>query len=336
MNYDLIGIGNALVDIQAQVEDDLLKELGFQKGGMTLTTAEEQKVLLEKLKHHSLSISSGGSAANTIHGLGALGGKSYYIGKVAGDEYGNHYTKDMADCGVGFTGPDAAETGTGTSVVLITPDAERSMVTHLGISTSLNKENVDESIIKNSNYVYIEGYLFTEQEPKEAAKKTAHIAKKQGLPVAFTLSDAFVVNMVHDEIVEFIQWNVDILFCNDEEAKALAKTTDTSEAFNIIQGYTDTLFLTRGSSGAWAGKKGQDKISVGAFPVKALDTTGAGDLFASGAMYGLAHKHGLEESAILGGYCASQVIAHLGARLPSHSHRSVKKVLEEYHEKVKS
>ncbi|MBE9503037.1 MAG: adenosine kinase, partial [Proteobacteria bacterium] len=169
MNFDVVGIGNALVDIQAQVSDDELKGLKYAKGMMTLSSSDEQKTLLGALKNHPLSTCSGGSAANTIHGVGALGGKAYYIGRVANDSYGKHYTEDMTDCDVGFPGPGSENSGTGTSIVLITPDAQRTMVTDLGISTSLHPDNVDEAILKGAKFVYIEGYLWTGEETKKAA-----------------------------------------------------------------------------------------------------------------------------------------------------------------------
>jgi len=332
MSIQIVGIGNALVDIQVQIDDSFIESNNLTKGGMSLTEHKDQEALLKKLESLPHNICSGGSAANTIHGLGAMGVKSYYIGKVANDHFGNHYTNDMSDCRVGFPGPDAQTMGTGTSVVLITPDAQRTMVTHLGISSKLHESNVDETILKGVKMVYVEGYLFTGEETRNAAKKLARAAKKEGIPVAFTLSDAFVVNAFRNEIQEFIEWDVDILFCNDTEGRALAQTENDEEAFSKINGQTDILFYTRGKEGAWAGKNGQEKVSVKSFQVDAVDTTGAGDLFASGALYGLLHEKTLEECAILGGYYAGQVISHLGARLPSHSHYNFDKIMENYSE----
>ncbi len=331
MNYDIVGIGNALVDIQTKVDDELLEYLNFTKGGMTLTSQDEQNELLEKLQKHPFSHCSGGSAANTIHGIGALGGKAYYIGKVANDSFGRHYTNDMANCHVGFPGPDAADEGTGTSVVLITPDAQRTMVTHLGISTSLHPDNVDETILKGAKMVYIEGYLWTGESTREAAVKMAKYAKEQGIPVAFTLSDGFVISGFRNEMKEFIEWYVDILFCNDAEGKVLAETEDEAEAFETIQAICNTVFFTRNKEGAWAGKQGEERTTVKGYAVKnVVDTTGAGDLFAAGALTGLLHHRSLRESAILGCYCASQVITHLGGRLPAHSHKNINHILKEY------
>ncbi|MDH3974445.1 MAG: adenosine kinase [Deltaproteobacteria bacterium] len=332
MKYDVIGIGNALVDIEVQLGDEELAGLGYPKGGMTLSSDEDQQKLLEKLKKHSFSTCSGGSAANTIHGMGALGGKAYYVGRVANDDYGKHYTQDMADCGVGFSGPGAENDGTGTSVVLITPDAQRTMVTHLGISTALHTDNVDETIVEGAKFVYIEGYLWSGDETRAAGIALARAAKKRGIPVAFSLSDTFIVNGFREAVEDFIKWDVDILFCNEVEGLSLAGEKDPATAFDKILGICETLFLTRGENGAWAARRGEEKVSVKGYKVRAVDTTGAGDLFAAGALTGLLHKKGLKECTILGCYAASQVVSHLGARMPAHCHKNINGVIEEYSE----
>ncbi|MFQ5482259.1 MAG: adenosine kinase [Nitrospinaceae bacterium] len=330
MEFDLVGIGNALVDIEVRVEDGFIEDIGITKGGMTLSTLEDQQKVLAAVSSRTRKIVSGGSAANTVHGLGALGGRGYYLGRVADDDFGQHYTQDMKDCGVGFPGPDAAESGTGTCVILVTPDSERTMLTHLGISARLHPDNVDETIVRKSRMSYIEGYLWTGKETREAALRLAREAKAAGVPVAFTLSDAFVVNSFRDELIDFIRWNVDILFCNEIEARAMFETGNLEGAFDQLRGLTDLLFLTRGKEGSWAVDGNQSKVAVGVFPVKAVDTTGAGDLFAAGVLFGLGRKLGIEQAAILGSYCASEVVSHMGGRLPAHCHTDVKKILGLY------
>jgi len=332
MNYDVIGIGNALVDIQTQVTEEELEKLNYPKGGMTLSSSEKQERLLEALESqsHSPSICSGGSAANTIHGIGALDGRAYYIGRVANDGYGRHYTQDMADCGVGFPGPGAEDSGTGTSVVLITPDAERTMVTDLGISTALHPDNVDETIVAGAKFVYIEGYLWTGEDTKKAAMKLARTARKAGVPVAFTLSDAFVVDNFKKDLLDFIKWDVDILFCNEVEGLALADEEDAGKAFDTIAAMCEYLFFTRGREGAWACHRGGERLTVKGCRVDAIDTTGAGDLFAAGVLTGMIHKKALRECLMLGNYCASQVVTHLGARMPAHSHTNINKIISDY------
>ena len=330
MNYDLVGIGNALVDIEVQVDDAFIEKTSVTKGGMTLSSIEDQNNILESLKFSPKKISSGGSAANTIHGASLLGAKSYYLGRVANDSHGKHYTEDMQNCGVGFSGPGSDEQGTGTCVVLITPDTERTMLTHLGVSSSLHPENVDETIVKNSRSVYVEGYLWTGDGTREAGQHMAGIAKKEGIPVSFTLSDAFVVNSFKESLIEFIDSYVDILFCNEVEAQAMTGESDSLSAFKKLQATVDTVFLTLGSKGSLVGKGGQEPVEVKTFPVKAVDTTGAGDLFAAGALYGVLNNHSLEESAVIGSYCAAQVVSHMGGRLPLSSHTDAAKILSEY------
>lgn len=330
MNYDLVGIGNALVDIEVQVDDAFIEKTSVTKGGMTLSSIEDQNNILESLKFSPKKISSGGSAANTIHGASLLGAKSYYLGRVANDSHGKHYTEDMQNCGVGFSGPGSDEQGTGTCVVLITPDTERTMLTHLGVSSSLHPENVDETIVKNSRGVYVEGYLWTGDGTREAGQHMAGIAKKEGIPVSFTLSDAFVVNSFKESLIEFIDSYVDILFCNEVEAQAMTGESDSLSAFKKLQATVDTVFLTLGSKGSLVGKGGQEPVEVKTFPVKAVDTTGAGDLFAAGALYGVLNNHSLEESAVIGSYCAAQVVSHMGGRLPLSSHTDAAKILSEY------
>lgn len=250
MNYDLVGIGNALVDIEVQVDDAFIEEISVTKGGMTLSSASDQEKVLNALKSRPHKLSSGGSAANTIHGASVLGAKSYYLGRVANDDNGKHYTEDMRTCEVGFIGPGSDDEGTGTCVILITPDAERTMLTNLGVSTMLHPDNVDETIIRDAKAVYVEGYLWTGDETREAGLHMAKLAKQQNIPVAFTLSDAFVVNTFKDSLLDFIQWNVDILFCNEVEAQAMTGETDSRKAFDKLLAWVDTLFLTLGSEGS--------------------------------------------------------------------------------------
>ena len=332
MNYDLVGIGNALVDIEIRVEDAFIEKNALTKGGMTLYTSAEQQEVLQNLAGSSQKVASGGSAANTVHGARVLGSQTYYLGRVADDDFGRHYTQDMQVCGVGFPGPSGETNGTGTCIVLITPDSERTMLTHLGVSSKLHPENVDETIVKNAQVVYIEGYLWTGDETREAALKMAEIAKKNAIPVAFTLSDAFVVNAFKEGLVDFIRWNVDILFCNEPEAVAIGETDDMEVAFKKLKGMAETVFMTRGGHGAWVGNGQHEKIPVRTFPVTPVDTTGAGDLFAAGALHGMIQKHTLEESAILGSYCAAQVVTHLGGRMPVHADTEVSKILSAYEE----
>ncbi len=330
MEYDIVSVGNALVDIQTQIDDTFLESLGFAKGAMTLSDPETQSKILKNLPKGSAKISSGGSAANTIHGISVLGGKTFYIGKVADDDYGNHYANDMEVCGVGFPKPESGTQGTGTSVVLITPDSQRTMITHLGVSAELEEKNVDVEITKSARIVYIEGYLWTGDRSQAAAIKMANIAQENQIPVAFTLSDAFVVDGFKESLIDFIKGKVDILFCNEVEALALTNESDALEAVNKLSDYVKTVFLTMSAKGSLVCHKPQDLIEIKPFTVDPVDTTGAGDLYAAGTLYSILYGYTLEEAGIIGSYCAGQVVTHLGARMPVDSHTDVVKILEEY------
>lgn len=329
-NYDVVAIGNSLMDIQVLVSDDVLAKLQLPKGGMVLYEQAEQQEILQSLNNLSQKVSSGGSAANTIHGLGALSAKSYYFGKISNDDYGDLYYQDMQKAKVGFHKPQKNDLPTGTSVILITPDAQRTMATHLGASSQLSVEDIKAEVIEKSKYVYIEGYLFTQEPTRSAAIKAAQIAKSNNIPIAFTLSDVFVVSSFYDDIKNFVEQYTNILFCNETEALALSKEEDPQKAFEFCLQICDSVFLTRSADGAWAYNKKEGQAVVKAFPVDAVDTTGAGDLFAAGALYGLLQQKSIEQCAILGSYCASQVITHLGARLPAHSELEAEQIFALY------
>jgi hypothetical protein len=330
MKFDLLGIGNALVDIEVRVDDEFIEQNSLTKGGMTLFSVEKQQKILKKLHSLSTKISSGGSAANTVHGLSVLGGKTYYIGRVANDVYGKYYAEDMLSCGVAFPRTGNGLSNTGTCVILVTPDSERTMLTHLGVSSLLHPDSVDEKIVENSGMVYIEGYLWTGENTRNAAEKLAQIAKKNNTLVAFTLSDAFVVSSFKKQLTDFIRHNVDILFCNDLEAKAMIETEDLQKAFSGLKGMSQTIFVTRGGRGSWASSPTEEKVAVNVFPTKVVDTTGAGDLFAAGALYGIIRNYSLKESAILGSHCASEVVSHMGGRMPVDSEVNATKIIDKY------
>jgi hypothetical protein len=204
------------------------------------------------------------------------------------------------------------------------------MLTHLGVSSLLHPDNVDEKTIENSGMVYIEGYLWTGENTRNAAEKLAQIAKKNKTPVAFTLSDVFVVSSFKKQLTDFIRHNVDILFCNDLEAKAMGETEDVQEAFDELKKIAETIFVTRGEKGSWASNPTEEKVAVNVFPTKAIDTTGAGDLFAAGALQGIIRNYSLKESAIIGSYCASEVVSHMGGRMPVSSDADAEKIIQKY------
>jgi len=332
MKYDLVAIGNALVDFEARVDEEFIRQFSLPKGGMSLVTEEEQSRVLKVLQGKKVKTCSGGSAANTVHGVSVLGGSGYYIGKIGDDHSGKIYEGDMFECRVGFPGREGAtkEHTTGTCIVLITPDSERTMVTHLGVSANLQADDVDPQIVEKAKCVYIEGYLWAGEKSQVAAMKVARIAKEKKIPVAFTLSDASVVNNHKDSLNDFINEYVNILFCNKVEARALTDASNPEDAFDKLVQRAEALFLTLGADGAYVGRKGGDRKFVKAFYVQAIDTTGAGDLFAAGVLYSLINKRGMLEAGAIGSYCASQVVTHMGARMPVKSHTDIDKILQEY------
>ncbi len=219
MAYDVYGVGNALTDIQARISDEVLGELGFAKGIMTLVDEETQVKVLQALDGVEVTRCAGGSAANTIMGIADFGGKAAYAGKVGFDEIGEFFLKDMRQMGVTIE-VEPSDGGSGTCVILITPDAQRTMLTHLGVSSTIGPDDVEESEIKQAQYVYVEGYLFTGTTTKNAALKAIELAKAHGVKVAFTVSDPFLIQHYRNEFWQLIEGPVDLLFCNLEEARA--------------------------------------------------------------------------------------------------------------------
>ena len=221
--YDVFGVGNALVDILATVEDSAIDELSQKKGGMALMDPGQQSTVLQYLEHHSLQLASGGSAANTLVAVAQSGGTGVYAGKVAHDTHGEFYKKDMEEAGVDFYVPLTPEAGlpTGTSVILTTPDTERTMCTHLGISSTLSKDDIDPDILAQASICYVEGYLWTGDDSRPACIKAFEQSNKLGVKTAFTLSDMFLVDLFADDFRTILKEHCDIVFCNADEAKQL-------------------------------------------------------------------------------------------------------------------
>ena len=312
--FDVFGVGNALVDILVYVDDKFLKDNKIEKGIMTLVDAEAQGHILAALKDHKKELRSGGSAANTMIAIANSGGTGAYTGKVSKDTYGEFYKDDMEDAGIKFEVPPAKEGHTGTCVVLTTPDAERTMLTHLGISTSLQPTDIDTDILKKSKIAYVEGYLWDGDNTKKASTLTMEEAKKAGVQVSYTYSDPFCVNRSKDDFINLTKEYVDIAFCNFEEAKALSGSDKQEDAVGFIGSLCKTAFMTDSANGAYICHEGKVSLVPG-FPEKPLDTTGAGDAFAAGVLYGMTQGYTLEKAARWGNYVASRIIMETGARL---------------------
>lgn len=313
MEYDVYGVGNALVDIQAQISDEVIERAGFSKGIMTLVAESVQQNVLSQLDGRPLTQCAGGSAANTVIGVAGFGGKVAYAGKVGNDPLGEFLLNDMRQIGV--TIEVAPATGqTGTCVVLITDDAQRTMLTHLGVSSTLGPDDIDEAEIKKAEYVYIEGYLFSVEEPKAAAMRAIELAKANGIKVAFTVSDPFLIDLFHDEFWQLIEGPVDLLFCNELEARSLTGKDDPIDCAHEIHRHTQNVALTLGAKGSILMHE-DEVIRIEGVDADAIDTTGAGDMYAAGLMYGITNGLGWKRAGHLASHAAARIVSQIGARL---------------------
>ncbi len=314
MTFDVFGIGNALVDVQARVSDDQLLATGFDKGIMTLVDDVQQQQVLESLNGLPLNRCAGGSAANTIMGIAGLGGRAAYTGKVADDETGRFFLSDMREQGVTIEVPPATDGQTGTCAVMITEDAQRTMLTNLAVSGTLTEDDIDEDGIAQSKYVYIEGYLLTGGTARAAAFRAIQLAKKHGVKVALTASDPFLVNMLRDDMIELIEGPVDLFFCNEEEAKSLTENDDPVECAREIHQHAENVALTLGANGSLLMHDGE-MIPVEGVDVNAIDTTGAGDMYAGALLYGITNGLTWKEAGHLASHAAATIVGQLGARM---------------------
>lgn len=319
-SYGLTAIGNALVDILSHVDDMFLtnytRENGAEKGTMSLINAEQALTLYGQLPNRTEA--SGGSAANTMAGYASLGGKGAFIGKTADDALGTTFRKDLRGIGTFYNSHPLSQEDepTGRCMILITPDAQRTMNTFLGASTELTDKDIDAELIESSDITYLEGYLFDKETAKNAFIKASDIAQKAGKRIALTLSDPFCVNRHREDFLKLVENHIDILFANEEEIKALYQTDTFEEAATRVHHHVSIAALTRGDQGASIYSKFEDKpIHIDAFPVEhVLDTTGAGDQFAAGFLYGLSENLSLETCGKLGCLAAAEVISHTGPR----------------------
>lgn len=327
--YDIVGIGNAIVDVLAKVGDTFLTERNLPKGSMTLLEAKEAgKIYAEVIPEREVS---GGSAANTVAGLASLGADCAFIGKVHDDELGQLFQRDIGAAGIDFFTEALTEgPATGRSVVLVTPDAQRSMFTYLGASRKLSLADIDEKIISESRITFIEGYLWDEPSEHEAILKACELAHKHNREVAFSVSDTYCVKQHRENMLKLIKEHVNILFANEEELNTLFQTDDFYAALDEIKPLVDIAAVTRDSRGSVI-VHGREKIFVEAEKIEdVIDSTGAGDLYASGFLYGLVKGRSLGTCAIIGSIAASEVISHYGARPEISLRGLVRKKLMEY------
>lgn len=314
--YDVCAIGNALVDYEIEVEDQFFADNTVEKGLMTLVDEERQGVLLGEVEGKVKKKQGGGSAANTIFGLAEFGGKGYYTCKVADDEDGTLYTKDLFDAGIDTNlDPNNLYKGTtGKCLVMITPDAERTMNTYLGITTDFSVNELNEEAIKNSNYLFMEGFLVSSPTGLEAMKEAKRIAKENDVKVSLTFSDPSMVKYFNDQMKEIVGDGVDLLFCNIEEAELFAGVEGLEAAKEAISKVAKEFVITRGKDGALA-FDGTTYHEIQPFPTKAIDATGAGDMFAGAFLYGINHGQSHAEAGKLASAASSAVVSKYGPRL---------------------
>jgi len=312
-SYDVVGIGNAIVDIIARCDDAFLSKHDLAKGFMRLIPAGEAGRLYEAMG--PAIERSGGSAANTIAGLASFGAKCGFIGRVAADQFGGIFRHDIRSLGVAYDTPPADEgEPTARCLIFVTPDGERTMNTFLGTSVHFAAADIDASLIEAASIVYLEGYLFDRDEAKEAFKEAARLARKSGAKVALTLSDAFCVDRHRADFLRFIREGTDILFANEKEITSLYEVNSFAEAADAALADCELAVLTRSEEGSVIVADGET-IAITPEPVReVVDVTGAGDLYASGFLYGLTQGAPLATCGRLGSLAAAEAIGHIGAR----------------------
>jgi len=312
-HFDVVGIGNAIVDVLVQADDDLLDNFELTKGTMALVDEHQAETLYASVGPGLET--SGGSAANTLAGVAQLGGRAGFIGRVRDDQLGGIFAHDIRSVGARFDTP-AATTGPSTArcLILVTPDAQRTMCTYLGASVGLDPADLDLDLVAQAKVLYLEGYLWDSEEAKAAFIAAAEVARAHGGEVALSLSDAFCVERHRDSFQELVDGHVDILFANEMEITALYKANSFEEAADQVRGRCKVAALTRSELGSVI-LNGSGTHSIEPFQLGPLvDTTGAGDLYAAGFLHGYTQGQGLDACGRLGSLCAGQVVTQLGPR----------------------
>ncbi len=313
--YDVVAIGNAIVDILAPADDGFIAANGMTKGQMALVFSPEEADALYAKMGPGQTV-SGGSAANTVAGMAMLGSDCAFIGQVADDDLGATFASDIRTGGIRFdVEARAGQPTTGRCMIFVTPDGQRTMNTFLGASHYLPAAALDRALIADAAYLYIEGYLWDPEEPRAAMRAAIAVAKEAGRKVAFTTSAEFVIDRHRADFLQLIaDGQIDLLFANESELMALTETADVEAAVAAVADQVETLVVTLAERGAMA-LRGGERVTVAAEPVdQVVDTTGAGDLFAAGFLHGQTHGHDLAASLKLGAICAAEVIGHVGAR----------------------
>ncbi len=321
--YHVYGVGNALVDMEFEVEDKFFNDYGIEKGLMTLVDENRQHELIGHLDAFEGKKASGGSAANTIIAVSYFGGNAFYSCKVANDELGDFYVHDLKAAGVESNVGDGRKDGiTGKCLVMVTPDAERTMNTYLGITETFSVDELHQDAIVASEYLYIEGYLVTSNTGRHAAIEARKIAEEAGVKTALTFSDPAMVEYFKDGLAEMIGNKVDLLFCNEAEAKSWAVTEDLKQAVEAIKNVAYTFAITMGSKGALL-FDGKHNIEISPHEIKAVDSNGAGDMFAGAFLYGVTHGHSFYEAGNIASLASAKVVSQFGPRLNADQHKEI-------------
>lgn len=323
-HYQIYGLGAALVDTEIEVSDAFLHDAGIEKGLMTLVDEQRQQTILDLMADHKVGSTraSGGSACNTIIAASYFGARTFYSCKVANDDNGRFFHHDTQAAGVTTRAEDLPEGTTGKCLVMITPDAERTMNTYLGISATLSIDDLDETALQHSDYVYIEGYLVTSDTGREAAIKARQLAEQHGVKTALSLSDPGMVEFFGEGLKAMIGEQVDLLFCNRDEALGWTGTSTIDDAAEALKADARTFAITLGKEGALV-FDGHTQQQVAGVNVKAIDTNGAGDMFAGAFLYGLSQNYDYAACARLANRAAAQVVSQYGPRLRPEQHQTL-------------
>ncbi len=330
MKYDVLGIGNAIVDTEIRINTDFLIDNHLQKGLMSLVSSDEQSHILSQFDEHQQNKAAGGSAANTVVGISQFGGSTSFIGKVGADKNGQLYQQSMTSTGVDFTPAIHEAEPTGTCVVLVSPDGERTMQTNLAASSTLAPEDIKLEAVLSSNAIYVEGYLFSSALTESAASNAMEMAKAHGIKVALTLSDPGIVANFKSPLNHAVENYTDILFCNEHEAEIFSDFESRTDRLQAIGSYVDLVFMTCGADGTMIFDNGQVH-SLPGHVVNVVDTTGAGDIFAAGVLFGLSKNMNPLESAQLGLFASAKIVTQRGPRLKSPIATTIDSILQGAH-----
>jgi sugar/nucleoside kinase (ribokinase family) len=319
-DLDICSLGNGLVDIQYQVGFEDLEKTGFKSGEMALIDVDHQKNLLNLFTDKSHNLCSGGSAANSIIAFAGFGGKAAHKTILGNDEFGTFYSSEFKELGIELCAPIDNNLPTGTCLILITPDAQRTMLTYLGATSLFAPEHLNEDLIARAKWLYIEGYYFSQEHTKNSIFKAIELAKKHDTKIAISFSDNFIISIFYDDLKKAVD-QADLLFCNASEGMNYTKTINFEDAISALQDLNKNFAITNGAEGStilW----NEQRYDIPAYPVEAIDTTGAGDMFAGGFLFGILYMHSPKLAGHLGSYASSKIVSQLGARL-SGSHKEI-------------